>query len=113
MPIPDTDREVLSPSEVAAEHLDDWRLLDTRLCARFATGAFATGLVLVERLAEQAETANHHPDVDLRYGYVDVRLVSHDVHGITQRDVRLARAISGIAGELGATPQPDSVEDRD
>lgn len=110
MPVPDTDREVLSPSDLAAELLGDWRLLAGRLCARFASGTFARGLVLVEQVAEEAEKAGHHPDIDLRYGHVDVRLVSHDVHGVTRRDVRLARVISAIADRLGATPQPGSLQ---
>ncbi|MEX0426534.1 4a-hydroxytetrahydrobiopterin dehydratase [Nocardioides sp. DS6] len=110
MPIPDEDRVVLEPSAVAAELLSDWRLLAGQLCARFSTGTFVRGVTLVDRLAEEAEKANHHPDVDLRYGHVEVRLVSHDVGGITQRDVRLARVISAIADQMGASPQPAALQ---
>jgi len=111
MPIADDDRVVLAPSEIAAELLSDWRLIAGRLCARFSTGTFARGLRLVDQLAAEAEQADHHPDVDLRYGHVDVRLVSHDVGGITQRDVRLARVISAIAHQMDATPQTGALQD--
>lgn len=72
------------------------------LHARFGTADFASALELVNRIGAAAEEANHHPDLGLTWGRVDVRLSSHDVGGLTQRDVRLARAISGIAADLGA-----------
>jgi 4a-hydroxytetrahydrobiopterin dehydratase len=65
---------------------------------------------MVDRIAEQAERADHHPDLDLRYFSLTVTLQSHDVSGITRRDVRLARAISEIAAEVGAAAQPGSVQ---
>ena len=49
---------------------------------------------------------NHHPDVDLRYPHVNVTLFSHDVFGVTSRDVDLARAISAAAAELGVEADP-------
>lgn len=103
MPIPEDDKQVLTPAAIAEEGLDDWRLVDGWLRARFASGTFAAGLELVNRIGVHAELANHHPDIDLRYPYVDVALVSHDVGGLTRRDVRLARATSVVAAELGIT----------
>src|SRR5690606_24850368 len=58
---------------------------------------------------EAAEAADHHPDIDLRYGLVEVKLTSHDVAGITRRDVNLARQISALAAELAVTAMPDAV----
>jgi 4a-hydroxytetrahydrobiopterin dehydratase len=83
------------------EGLDDWRLLLTGIRARFRTGDFATGLALVARIGAAAEEADHHPDVSLTYPEVIVTLSSHDVGGITSRDVELARRISGFAAEAG------------
>ncbi|MGA8845065.1 MAG: VOC family protein [Nocardioides sp.] len=97
------DRHLLGVSDVAAELLDDWRWLLGGLHARFATGDFATGLRLVEAIGAAAEAADHHPDIDLRYPFVQVSLRSHDVGGVTQRDVRLAREITDAAGRLGAS----------
>ncbi|MCW2814295.1 MAG: putative pterin-4-alpha-carbinolamine dehydratase [Nocardioides sp.] len=109
MTIPDSDKVTLSPADVAGELLDDWRYLTGSLQAQFATGDFATGLRLVEAVGASAEEADHHPDVDLRYPAVTIRLSSHDIGGVTQRDVRLAREISDHAGRLGATPRPDEL----
>mgnify|MGYP000577830842 CR=1 FL=1 len=50
--------------------------------------------------SEDAEAADHHPDVTLTYTDVVVTLVSHDVAGITSRDVALAREISRAAADL-------------
>jgi 4a-hydroxytetrahydrobiopterin dehydratase len=66
------------------------------------TGDFAAGLTVVNAIGAAAEEMDHHPDVDLRYSHVDVRLSSHDVGGLTDRDVRLARRVSAIAVEAGA-----------
>ncbi len=52
----------------------------------------------VNKIADAAEQANHHPDIDIRYNTVTMALVSHDSGGVTQRDVRMAGIINGIAG---------------
>jgi 4a-hydroxytetrahydrobiopterin dehydratase len=96
-------RERLTASQVREAGLDDWRQILGRIKARFRTGDFATGLALVNRIGEAAEAAGHHPDVVLTYGDVIVTLVSHDVGGITGRDLDLARQISRHAEEAGVT----------
>ena len=98
----DDPKRRLTSQDVEAEGLSDWRILFRTLHARFETGSFATGLELVNRIGAAAEERNHHPDIDLSYPRVDVRLTSHDTGGVTSRDVELARTISGYAAELGA-----------
>jgi 4a-hydroxytetrahydrobiopterin dehydratase len=93
----------LSHDEILEAGLDDWRKVLNRLRARFRTGDFATGVALVDRIGAAADEADHHPDVSLSYPEVIVTLSSHDVGGITSRDVDLARRISGFAAELGAS----------
>lgn len=51
--------------------------------------------------------AGHHPDVDLRYPRVRIRLTTHDVGGLTVRDVDLAREITAVADELGIDGEPE------
>lgn len=94
-------QQKLTSEQVRDAGLDDWRHLSTGIRARFRTGDFATGLALVDRIGAAAEEADHHPDVALTYPEVIVTLSSHDVGGITSRDVDLARAISGLAAEAG------------
>jgi 4a-hydroxytetrahydrobiopterin dehydratase len=104
------DRTRITSAEVAELGLDDWRILFHALHARYRTGDFATGLRLVDAIAAAAEEADHHPDLDLRYGWVGVRLSSHDVGGVTDRDVRLARRITELAAAEGARPDPASLQ---
>jgi 4a-hydroxytetrahydrobiopterin dehydratase len=101
-----TTTDTLSVADVDAAGLPDWRWLLGALHTDFATGDFATGLDLVNRIGAMAEEANHHPDVDLRYPHVRVRLMSHDASGVTSRDVDLARRISAAARELGVSAEP-------
>ena len=96
-------KQTLTPSEVGSAGLADWRQLLDCLRARFRTGNFESGLQLVNRIGAAAEAADHHPDIVLTCPEVIVSLSSHDVRGITSRDIDLAREISGFAAELGAS----------
>ena len=96
-------QQKLTSAQVRDADLDDWRHLLTGIRARFRTGDFATGLALVDRIGAAAEEADHHPDISLTYPEVIVTLSSHDVGGVTSRDIDLARRISGFAAEVGAT----------
>ncbi|MCW2826408.1 MAG: hypothetical protein JWQ67_24 [Marmoricola sp.] len=107
------DRQALRGTEIAESGLEGWRKVLDRLVVRYETGDFNTGAALVTRIAEAADAANHHPDVDLRYPHVTVSLKSHDVGAITARDIRLARGISAIAAEAGVSASahaPDVLE---
>lgn len=81
-----------------------WRFVLGRLRLRVPTGDFATGLALVDAVGAIAEEADHHPDVDLRYGLVEIALSSHDAGGVTDRDVELAGRISLLVQERGLEP---------
>lgn len=97
---------LLTTQQILDAGLVDWRKLARALHARFLTGDFATGLALVTAIGELAEQAGHHPDVVLTYPHVDVTLLSHDVSGVTERDVDLARRISAVADERGIMADP-------
>jgi 4a-hydroxytetrahydrobiopterin dehydratase len=99
-------KRIIPYPEVRDSGLDDWRWLVGLLHARFRTGSFVKGLELANRIGDAAEEANHHPDLDLSYPTLDVRLVSHDVGGVTSRDLDLARRISEIAAELDVAAAP-------
>lgn len=101
--------EALTYQQVLDAGLDDWRLLMWPLQTRLRTGDFATGLALVGRIGEVAEELGHHPDLDLRYTHLNVRVFSHDVGAVTRRDVELARRISELAREAGVPADPESV----
>lgn len=91
----------LTGQQIADAGLTGWVYLPGGLHTRIATGGFAAGLALVDRIGAAAQEQDHHPDLDLRYAFVDVRLTSHDAGGVTDADVRLARDISRFAADAG------------
>ena len=74
----------------------------------FRTGSFNKGVDLVVRIGALADAANHHPDVDLSYPAVKVRVSTHEIGGLSERDVALAREISAAAAELGIESSSDA-----
>ena len=82
-------------------------MLIDRLHASFDTGDFVTAVKIVDAITLAAEEMDHHPDLDLAHGRLDVGLTSHDVGGVASRDVLLARAISELARAAGSTPHPE------
>lgn len=94
-------RQTLTPEEIDQAGLEGWELDGDELGIRFATGDFSTGLRLVNAIGVLAEEAQHHPDLMLIYPEVGVTLTSHDVGGVTARDLELARRISSLAAADG------------
>lgn len=91
--------------------IDDWRVLPSGATAYFRAGSFLRGVELIDAITVLAEAANHHPEVDLRYSGVTVRLTSHDIQGLSRRDVALAKEISLAAHDMGITAEPAVSED--
>jgi 4a-hydroxytetrahydrobiopterin dehydratase len=77
--------------------LPGWAHEGKEITRVFAFDSFMEGIEFVEDVAEAAEEADHHPDIDIRYTKIKVALSSHDVGGITDRDFRLASHISELA----------------
>ncbi len=99
-----------STPEILDAGLDDWRKLAQALHTRYRIKDFNAGAAFVVAIAEAAEAANHHPDLKMTYGVVDVSLCTHeDGLWVTQKDIDLARRISQIAREKGLEPEPAAV----
>lgn len=82
-----------------------WSSANAKLTAHFNTGKFSTGMKFVNLIADSAEEANHHPDILLTYGFVEITLTSHDVGEITDRDVALANIIDAHAKTLNISAE--------
>jgi 4a-hydroxytetrahydrobiopterin dehydratase len=90
-----TDAEV----EHRLSALADWRVGEERAIVRdFAFANFADAIAFVNRVAEAAEVANHHPDI-LLHGWNKVRLTlsTHSQGGLTDADFQLAAQIDRLA----------------
>ena len=91
---------VLTDSEIqeALGNLKGWQRQGKAIQRIFEFPDFKAAMEFVNKIADAAEQANHHPDIDIRYNKVTMALVSHDAGGVTQRDVKMARRINEIAG---------------
>jgi 4a-hydroxytetrahydrobiopterin dehydratase len=93
---------VLSDEQVdaAAATLDGWQRTDGALRRSVTFESFLEGIDAVRSVAEEAERADHHPDIDIRWRTVTFTLVTHSQGGITAQDVELARAIDHLLANL-------------
>jgi|SRR5690606_38374463 len=80
-----------------------WRLLLGRLMLSVRFSDFASALRFVDAVGAIAEEQDHHPEVDLRWGRVVLAVASHDVGGLTERDLRFAEAVADIVEEYAGT----------
>jgi 4a-hydroxytetrahydrobiopterin dehydratase len=77
--------------------LGEWTEQDAALTREFELDSFPAAISFVDRLAELAETENHHPDIDIRYRRVTVRWTTHSEGGITEKDREMAELTSRLA----------------
>ncbi len=90
---------------LSAEELDEalrstvpsWRVEDGMLVRSITAPSFAEGIRLVDEVAAVADQIDHHPDIDIRWTTVTIRLATHSAGGLTEMDVQLAAAIDRLA----------------
>lgn len=75
--------------------LPGWERAGGQIRKTYPFASFAEGMAFANRVAEAAESLDHHPDVLIQYREVTLTLTSHDAGGLTERDFRLARRIDG------------------
>lgn len=81
----------------ALEDLPGWRDDDGAIVKAYELESFREAIAFVNRLAELAEAANHHPDLGVSYRTVTVTLTTHSAGGVTQRDVDMAARVEQAA----------------
>ncbi len=79
--------------DIALRDLPNWQLEDGKLIRDYTFPDFVAAIAFVNKVAGLAESANHHPDIDIRYNQVRLGLISHDSGGLTRRDIKLATRI--------------------
>ena len=75
------------------EGLPGWERHGKEIRRTWAFADFEGSMAFVNGVAELAEAADHHPDIDIRYSKVTLVLSTHDAGGLTARDFALAEAI--------------------
>ncbi len=74
----------------------DWRRQGDVLVKVVRRGDFAGALAFVNAVGALAEAADHHPDIDIRWDTVTLRLTTHSAGGLTEKDLRLAAEIDSL-----------------
>lgn len=94
--MPATSR--LSDIEIQRElgALPGWSRRGGTLVKTFTFGAFPAGIEWIRRVADVAESMNHHPDIDVRYTKITITLSTHDSGGVTAKDIALAKALDAL-----------------
>jgi 4a-hydroxytetrahydrobiopterin dehydratase len=89
----------LSPEESRSRlaNLPGWHIDAGELVKTFQFKDFLAALHFVNQIAEAAEAAGHHPDIDIRYNRVRLSLVTHDAGGLTVKDFALASQAEKLA----------------
>jgi 4a-hydroxytetrahydrobiopterin dehydratase len=83
----------------ALGELRGWKREEGGIRKRFRHPTFMDAIAFVNRVAELAEVAGHHPDIDIRYRNVTIFLTTHAAGGITELDLALARVIEVTSDE--------------
>ena len=95
-----------------SEELPKWSIDAGHIRRRYETHGWKATLMVINVVGHLAETAFHHPDLRASYDWVEVRLMTHDAEGITEKDFALAKKIEQVVlwrpsaegGILSGTP---------
>ena len=90
--------QLLTEAEIQenAKVLSGWTVEDSKLQTTRRFKDFIQAIEFVNKLVEPAESAGHHPDIEISYNKVKIILTTHDAGGLTQTDFDVARVISQI-----------------
>ena len=82
--------------ESRLEALAEWTLNGESLQRTIGFEDFKAAMVFVNKLADAAEKAAHHPDIMIRYGKVTLTLSTHDAGGLTEKDFKMATLVESL-----------------
>lgn len=88
--------DTITAEEFLAAGIEGWTAEGVEARASYTTPDFATALELVNKIGALAEAADHHPDITLKWGSVELVLSTHSAGGLTEQDVELARQIAAV-----------------
>lgn len=75
----------------------DWELVGDKMIRRtFAFPDFKEAIEFVNKVADVAENANHHPDISIAWNKVTIELSTHSIGGLSEKDFAVASKIEKI-----------------
>ena len=75
---------------------ENWQEIDGKLTRTFEFPDFGAAMVFVNKVADAAEEADHHPDIHISYKKVTLELTTHSAGEITDKDHELAKKINEL-----------------
>jgi 4a-hydroxytetrahydrobiopterin dehydratase len=81
---------------LASGDLPGWRMGERQIFKNFKFETFMDAVAFIDRVAQKAEAANHHPDLENHYNRVRIGLQTWNENAVTEKDLALARAIEGV-----------------
>ena len=90
-----SDQEI--EQALAVGDLPGWRHDRGEIFKNFKFDTFMEAISFIDRIAQKAEAANHHPDLENHYNRVRVALHTWSENAVTEKDIRLAREIESVA----------------
>jgi 4a-hydroxytetrahydrobiopterin dehydratase len=96
------------PAQLTQEQIDaalrdrhpDWSGDPAKLTRSIEFADFPTAVEFINQLAPRCEEIDHHPDLALRWRWVDVVLATHSAGGVTDLDLTLAEIVDEVAARL-------------
>jgi 4a-hydroxytetrahydrobiopterin dehydratase len=82
---------------MSAGDLPGWRFDRGEISKQYTLATFMDAIAFIDRIAEKAEAANHHPDLENHYNRVRVGLHTWSENAVTEKDLALAREIESVA----------------
>lgn len=77
--------------------LNGWEMSDhSSIYKEFEFSSFKEAMEFAQKVGEEAQRENHHPDILIRYSKVTLTLTTHDENGITYKDFKLAKIIEQL-----------------
>ena len=80
----------------------NWSKRAQTIVRTFQFEGFLNAIDFVNRIAKKAQKSDHHPDIDIRFNKVTMKLTTHDEGGITEKDFSLARQCDEILSKFFA-----------
>ncbi len=89
---------LLSKNEIQhhLKTLKDWQYVDNVICKTYTFDTYMDSIAFINRLAEKAELANHHPDIVVNWCKIELSFTSHDQGGVTSACLEMARQSDSV-----------------
>jgi 4a-hydroxytetrahydrobiopterin dehydratase len=76
--------------------LNTWEKIEGKLCKEFKFINFIEAFSFITKIALESEKMDHHPDITISYNKVNIKLITHDINQISEKDIDLAKKIDKL-----------------